>query len=167
MDKIYKAGAGLAAIFMILIALLTLVQIVGRGLGLRVPDAGELAGYCMAASLFLALAYTFRTGGHIRVNLLLHHVGPKSRDLLERWCMICAVIIGGMFAAFSVKLVYDSYIFNDVSTGMMPVPLWIPQLSMAVGAIIFEIALIEEAIHVFRGGQPRYEEPAGSENFTE
>ena len=167
MNKIYQAGAALAAIFMILIALLTLVQIVGRGLGLRVPDAGELAGYCMAASLFLALAYTFRTGGHIRVNLLLQHVNAKFRDLLERWCVVCVAIIGGMFAAFSVKLVYDSYFFNDVSTGMMPVPLWIPQLSMAVGAIIFEIALIEEAIHVFRGGHPHYEEHAGSENFTE
>lgn len=167
MEKIYKAGAFLASIFMVLIALLTLVQIVGRGLSIKVPDAGELAGYCMAASLFLALAYTFRSGGHIRVNLLLHHVNPRLRDLLERWCVLAMAVIGALFCAFSMKLVYDSYIFNDVSTGMMPVPLWIPQLSMALGAIIFEIALIEEVIHVFRGGHPRYEEREGSENFTE
>lgn len=167
MDKIYKAGAFLASIFMVLIALLTLVQIVGRGLSIRVPDAGELAGYCMAASLFFALAYTFRSGGHIRVNLLLQHVNPKFRDLLERWCVLSMALIGALFCAFAIKMVYDSYVFNDVSTGMMPVPLWIPQLSMAIGAIIFEIALIEEVVHVFRGGHPHYEAHEGSENFTE
>ncbi len=167
MEKVYKAGAVLASIFMVLIVVLTLVQVVGRGLSIKVPDAGEFAGYCMAASLFLALAYTFRSGGHIRVNILLLHVSPSIRGVLEKWCMSLIVIIGALFCAFSIKLVYDSHVFNDVSTGMVPVPLWIPQLSMAIGALLFEIALIEETIHVFRGGHPRYEAHEGTETFNE
>ncbi len=75
-------------------------------------------------------------------------------------------LIGACFAAFATKLVMDSYEFGDVSTGMMPVPLWIPQVSMALGAILFEVAVTEELIRVARGAHPRYENAEG-EAFTE
>jgi TRAP-type C4-dicarboxylate transport system permease small subunit len=167
LDRLYAAGAILAAIFLVLIAALTLAQVVGRMIGVLVPDAGDLAGYAMAASIFLALAHTFRSGGHIRVNLLLIHVPRRLRHALECGCLAVLALVGALFAAFSVKLVMDSYEFGDVSTGMMPVPLWIPQVSMAVGALLLEIAVIEELVRVVRGQEPRYERAEGAEAFTE
>ncbi len=75
-------------------------------------------------------------------------------------------LIGACFAAFATKLVMDSYEFGDVSTGMMPIPLWIPQVSMALGALLLEIAVLEELVGIFRGHEPRYERSEG-EAFTE
>jgi TRAP-type C4-dicarboxylate transport system permease small subunit len=167
MRLLYAAGAVLAALFMVLIAAITLLQVVGRMLGLAVPDAGEIAGYAMAASIFLALAHTFRSGGHIRVNLLLTHVGPRLRRALEYWCLAFLAVVGGLFAVFSIKLVIDSYAFGDVSTGMMTIPLWIPQISMALGALLLETAVIEEFVHVVRGDKPRYMPATGASAFTE
>lgn len=167
MRLLYAAGAVLAAVFMVLIAAITLLQVLGRMLGLAVPDAGEIAGYAMAASIFLALAHTFHSGGHIRVNLLLTHVGPRLRRALEYWCLALLALVGGLFGVFSIKLVIDSYAFGDVSTGMMSVPLWIPQISMALGAVLLEIAVIEEFVHVVRGNKPRYERAEGAGVFTE
>jgi len=166
LEKLYAAGAVLAAVFMVLIAALTLAQVVGRPIGVVVPDAGDLAGYAMAAATFLALAHTFRSGGHIRVNLLLIHVPRGLRHALECWCLLFLAVIGALFTAFAFKLVLDSYEFGDVSTGMMPVPLWIPQTSMAFGALLLEIAVIEELVRVLRGAEPRYERAEG-EAFTE
>lgn len=156
MRFLYGAGAALAAVCMVLIAALTLIGVIGRIVGVVVPDAGELAGYAMAACFFLALAHTFHSGGHIRVNLLLTHVSPRLRRALEHWCLAFLTVIGGLFTVFSIKLVMDSYAFGDVSTGMMTVPLWIPQVSMALGALLLEIAVIEEFVHVLRGHEPRY-----------
>ena len=167
MRFLYAAGAVLAAVFMVLIAAITLAQVAGRMLGLAVPDAGEIAGYAMAASIFLALAHTFHSGGHIRVNLLLTHVGPRLRRALEYWCLSFLAVVGGLFAVFSIKLVMDSYAFGDVSTGMMSVPLWIPQISMALGALLLEAAVIEEFVHVARGHEPRYVPAEGADAFTE
>lgn len=167
MHMLYAAGAVLAAVFMVLIAGLTLFQVAGRLAGAAVPDAGELAGYAMAASIFLSLAYTLRRGGHIRVNLLLAHVPAGLRRPLEYWCLVALAVVGGMFAWFSVKLVVDSYTMGDVSTGMMSVPLWIPQLSMPIGAILLELAAIEELVHVVRGNEPRYEQGADAPAATE
>ena len=105
LDKLYAAGAVLAAVFMVADRALTLSQVVGRVIGVVVPDAGDLAGYAMAAATFLALAHTFRSGGHIRVNLLLAHVGPRLRYGLECWCLLVLATLGALFAAFSTKLV--------------------------------------------------------------
>jgi len=167
LDRLYAAGGILAAILLLLIALLTLAQVVGRLLGILVPDAGELAGYAMAGATFLALASTFRSGGHIRVNLLLAHVPPGLRRGFEIWCLAVFALIGAMFAAFSVQQVLDSHSFGDVSTGMITIPLWIPQLSMALGAILLEIAIIEEFVNVVRGREPRYERDGAADAFTE
>ncbi|MFH1045217.1 MAG: TRAP transporter small permease [Pseudomonadota bacterium] len=170
LEKLYAAGAVLAAVFMVLIAALTLSQVAGRTIGVAVPDAGDLAGYAMAGAIFLALAHTFRSGGHIRVNLLLIHVHPGLRRALECWCLAFLAAVGALFAVFSVKLVMDSYAFGDVSTGMMVVPLWIPQVSMALGALLLEIAVIEEFVRVVRGHGPRYvraENAEGAAALTE
>jgi TRAP-type C4-dicarboxylate transport system permease small subunit len=153
---------------MVAIAAVTLFQVVGRLLGAAVPDAGELAGYAMAAAIFLSLAHTFRSGGHIRVNLLLTHVRPGVRRALEYWCLALLAVLGALFAWFAVRMVFDSHEMGDVSTGMLPVPLWIPQIGMAAGAVLFEIAVLEEFVHVLRGHEPRYEQPAdGEAAFTE
>ena len=166
LDKLYAAGAVLAAVFLVLIAALTLSQVIGRMIGLLIPDAGDLAGYAMAAATFLALAHTFRSGGHIRVNLLLIHMPRPLRHALECWCLILLAVLGGLFTAFSVMMVVESFTLGDVSTGMMPIPLWIPQSSMALGALLFELAVIEETVRVLRGAEPRYERTEG-EAFTE
>jgi TRAP-type C4-dicarboxylate transport system permease small subunit len=167
LNRLYAAGGILAAFLMVLIALLTLSQVVGRLLGVVVLDAGELAGYAMAGATFLALAPTFRSGGHIRVNLLLTHVRPGLRRALEIWCLLLLTAIGGMFAVFSVQMVFESHSFGDVSTGMITIPLWMPQVPMAVGALLLEIAVIEELVRVLRGREPRYERSDGAEAFTE
>jgi TRAP-type C4-dicarboxylate transport system permease small subunit len=43
-----------------------------------------------------------------------------------------------------------------MGTGMLAWPLWIPQLSFVVGAWVFLIAVLDEAVIVVRGGLPTY-----------
>ena len=52
-----------------------------------------------------------------------------------------------------------SWRFNDMSQGVIAVPLWIPQLGYAAGLVILLIAFVDELIHVLRGNPPRYEKP--------
>jgi hypothetical protein len=44
-----------------------------------------------------------------------------------------------------------------MAQGVVPVPLWIPQLGYAAGLIILAIAFVDELVHVLGGGAPRYE----------
>ena len=54
---------------------------------------------------------------------------------------------------------YQTWLFKDMSTGVIVVPLWIPQLGYSGGLVILLIAFVDELIHVLRGNDPRYEKP--------
>jgi TRAP-type C4-dicarboxylate transport system permease small subunit len=176
LSKIYDLAAALAGIF--LIALLGFVLYsVGPGIGgwlqgvfcgpgslfggaacfgnpitYVAGSADEFAGYCMAASAFLALAATFGRGEHIRVTLILQRFTGRTRRLLELWCLGLAVLLSGYLAWFMVKNCIVSWRLGDMSTGLVATPLWIPQLGLAIGSVIFFIAILEKLVIVARGG---------------
>lgn len=166
LDRIYRASGALAAFFLVMIAVLTLLQIGGRLMSIQVRDAGVFAGFAMAASSFLALAYTLRSGGHIRVTLLISRLKGRARRIAEGWCLLFGTVSVGAFAWFSIVLAWQSYQFNDLSTGMIGVPLWIPQLGMVIGVILLEVAFLEECVRFLRGKDPSYHEIA-TEDHTE
>jgi hypothetical protein len=56
-------------------------------------------------------------------------------------------------------MTYDSWRFHDIAQGVLPVPLWIPQLGYSGGLVILFIAFVDELIHVVQGDSPRYEKP--------
>ncbi len=156
LDWPFHVAGILSALLLAAIAVLTFVQIVGRLLGYLISTGTEFGGYCMAASIFLALAWTLRSGGHIRVNLVIQRLGPAARRGVEIWCLTVGVLAMGVFAYSSIDMTWDSYVFGEVSIGIVPVPLWIPQLTMAVGTVLLEVALIEQLVLVASGREPTY-----------
>src|SRR5881397_2221614 len=110
-----------------------LLGIFGRIFDFQVRGSDAYAGYAMAASGFLALAHTLKRGEHIRVTLVLEHLGPKARSVLERAALVVAMLLAALFAYYSARLAFQSWQFNDISTGNDATPLWIPQLAMAAG----------------------------------
>ena len=97
---------------------------------------------------FLGLAHTFRSGEMIRVGLLstgspAGRAGP-SRSFRWCWGSASSASSPGMRSRFT----YDSYRFNDMAQGVLPVPLWIPQLGYAAGLVILAIAFLDELVHV-------------------
>ena len=116
----------------------------------------------MAAAGFLSLAHTFRKNEHIRVTLLLNALAKGARHYLNLLALVIATLIAANLAWYSVNLVMDSYAFNDLSTDEDATPLWIPQLGMAIGCVIFAIALAEELIYSLRGKSSLRPEDAAS-----
>ncbi len=151
LDLCYDAAAYVAAFFMVGTLAMVLASIVGRILDWFVPGTDAYAGYCMAASGFLALAHTLKRGEHIRVSLLLEHAGVRARRGLELWSLAVATVLAGAFAWYSVRLVVQSWQFNDISTGNDATPLWIPQIAMAFGTIVLAIAFVDELVREWRG----------------
>ena len=76
----YTACGVVSGLALVGIVAFVLIQIVARPLGLVVSWSAEFAGYAMAASSFMGLAYTLNSGGHIRVNLLADRL-PQNAQL--------------------------------------------------------------------------------------
>lgn len=151
LDRLYNAAGILAALFMVGTLAMVLLSIFGRLLNFYVPGTDSYAGYCMAAAGFLALAHTLKYGEHIRVTLLIDHVAPGIRRTLELWALAVATLLAVLFAYYSARLSWQSWQFNDISTGNDATPLWMPQLTMAFGTLVLLVALVDELVLEWRG----------------
>ena len=144
LDFLYDATAWLAALSMIGVLVMVLNSILGRLLNFHLPGSDAYAGYSMAAAGFLALAHTLKKGEHIRVTLVIGRLRGGARRALELLSLSAAVLLAGLFAFYACRLVWQSHLFNDMSTSNDATPLWIPQLSMAVGTVVLFIAFVDE-----------------------
>jgi TRAP-type C4-dicarboxylate transport system permease small subunit len=151
LDALYGATGWLAALFLVGTLVMVLVGIAGRFMHFHVPGTDSYAGYCMAAAGFLALAHTLKRGEHIRVTLVLEHLGVRPRHWMELWSLGAGVLLAGLFAWYSLRLAYQSWEFNDVSTGNDATPLWLPQLSMALGTLVLLVAFVDELVLEAKG----------------
>ena len=151
LDALYDGAAWLAALFMVALLLAVLASVVGRQLHFNIPGTDAYAGYMMAGAGFLALAHTLKRGEHIRVTLLLQVLSPRARRALEVWALAAATVLASLIAFYSMRLVWQSHTFNDISTGNDATPLWLPQLSMAIGTAILAIAFVDELVLELRG----------------
>ncbi len=151
LDGLYSATAAVAAVFMVGLLIMVLLSIAGRQFGFHLPGTDAYAGYLMAGSGFLALAHTLKRGEHIRVTLLLHHLSGRARRALELWALGAGTLLALLFAWYSVRLAWQSHLFNDISTSNDATPLWLPQLGMAFGAVVMALACLDEWVLEWRG----------------
>jgi TRAP-type C4-dicarboxylate transport system permease small subunit len=147
---LYQAFGVVGALFILATLLLQLFAIFGRMAGVTLGGHDAYAGYFLAAGSFLTLAHALRRGDHIRVTLIISRFKGKARLAIEVFCLAAATFLSGYFAFHACKLAWGSWRFGDVSTEIDATPLWIPQLSMALGVTALFLAFAEELIVVLR-----------------
>ena len=146
LNKLYKFSGYIAAIFLIFVAVFILIGISSRIFGFYIRGLAEYSGYCMASASFFALAFTFVEGGHIRITLFLEKLTGLKKRLIEIWCLSVASIFSGYLAFYFIKMLIISYKFQERSEGADEILIWIPQTSVALGAIIFFISVFHKFI---------------------
>jgi len=168
LDGLYRFSGGMAAFCILTITVLVFAQVIlnltdrisgmlfGSAIGLTIPSYADFTGFFLAAASFFALAYTLKQGGHIRVSLFIQRMPKRIRHFVEIWCCGLALAISVYFTWYTALLVVESFIYNDLSPGMIALPIWIPQLAMALGLAVLCIALLDELITAFTGGMPGY-----------
>jgi len=171
LNALYRASTVLAACCLVAIASLVVLQVAGRlvdgarklmgldPLGLLVPSLAEIAGFLLVGASFLALAGTFRNADHIRVSILLQAV-PRAARFLNIWAVAVAFALAAFFTWHAGWLAFDSYRYNEVSFGIIPIPLVFPQTVMTAGLFVFSLALFDDLIVSLSGNAPSFEAAA-------
>jgi TRAP-type C4-dicarboxylate transport system permease small subunit len=171
LDTLYDGAGYLAAGFVFAIFAVMVGASVMREFGLRTGGTDDVVAWFCAAAGFLAMAHTFRRGDFVRVELLIARLGERRARQVE----VLALLVGASFVAFLLwaagLFVYESWDFGDMANGLVAIPLWIPQSSFVVGALLLLAAIVEELIAVLRGRRPSYvvavEERHARGDFTE
>jgi|SRR6476661_294281 len=156
LDRLYFASGALGAVFVALIGVLMIGQSVLREFGVRTGAVNDVVAWFCAAASFFAMAHAFKHGDFVRVTLLLESLPARGRRMLETACLSTAAISVGYLAWWANRFTYDSWSFGEVAQGLLPIPIWIPQASFALGSILLLVAVVDELVIVLRGGKPTY-----------
>ena len=146
LNNLYSYSGYIAAFFLILVAVFILIGISSRIFGFYIRGLAEYSGYCMAASSFFALSYTFIHGGHIRITLFFEKLKGAKKKIIEIWCLSLACIFSGYLAYYFLKMIIISYNFQERSEGADEILIWIPQTSVSLGSIIFFICILHHLV---------------------
>ncbi|MGI9520769.1 MAG: TRAP transporter small permease [Hyphomicrobiaceae bacterium] len=151
LDTLYLMSGLAAALFLIAILVIIVLQMLARWTGQVFPGAPDYAGYCMAAASFLAFAYALNRGAHIRVSIFLNALG-RHRLWGEIACFALGAVISTYFARYAIKGTYWSWKLKDISQGLDATPIWIPQLAMAFGTVLLAICFWDNLIRLLFTG---------------
>ena len=152
LDALYRAASVAAALCLVGILGVIVMQMVARWSALTFPGSAEYAGYLMASASFLAFAAALNSDGHIRVGLFLTALG-RHRWWGELFCFAVGTAAAVYLARYAVKMVYWSRKLNDISQGQDAMPLWIVQLPLAVGAVLLALAFTDNLVSLVLKGR--------------
>lgn len=162
LDRIYLGAAWVSAFTILAIAILISAQIflnfATRVFDLPIPSTipsyADFSGFLLAAATFLAMPYTFRTGGHIKVSLVTARLPQRGRFWAEIAALVGAAFLTGFAVYYIWLLVGESIHYGDVSNGTIPVPLWIPQSAMSAGMSLLCLAVVDSLVQTIARGEP-------------
>ena len=129
-------------------------RVAGTAVNLTIPSYSEIAGYMLASASFLALSYTLMKGGHIRVTLFIKPLNRPLRLFIELLCLAFAFGFSIFASYYMVNLARQSFRFGDLSSGILAIPIWIPQSILSAGLIVLAIALADLFVQTLRRGEP-------------
>ncbi|PRY95007.1 TRAP-type C4-dicarboxylate transport system permease small subunit [Hasllibacter halocynthiae] len=161
LDALYRGAAVLAACCIAAICLLISAQVLlnaGTRAGLplppTIPSYADFAGYLLAAATFLALPWTLRTGGHVRVNLVTSRLPERAAWAVELVVLAAGTGFAGYATTYAAILAEESRRFGDVSSGIVAIPTWIVQLPMVAGLALLTAALGQSLFETWAARRP-------------
>ena len=156
LERIYFGAAVLGAVCIALICTLMVGQSVAREIGIATGAVNDIVSWLCAAAAFFTMAHAFKHGDFVRVTLFLEKMNPSTRRKFEIFSLLVAAVAVAYLAFWACRFTYQSWEFNELAQGLLPLPIWIPQMSFAVGSILLLIAVLDETIIVLRGGVPTF-----------
>lgn len=121
--------------------------------GASVPGVLELSETVLVAAVFLGMAYTGATNGHIAVDLVTDRI-PKavSRWIVAfAWLLTCVILVWMIYAT-GVRAI-DSTMSNETRMGLVNWPLWPARWFIVIGLIAMLFIAITNVIRTARGDE--------------
>jgi TRAP-type C4-dicarboxylate transport system permease small subunit len=156
LDTLYLVSGAIGALFVLLICVLMVGQSILRQFNVPTGAVNDVVAWSCAAASFFAMAHAFKHGDFVRVTLLLEKLGARARRRLEIACLSLGALAVAYLAYWANRFTYDSWAFHEMAQGLLPIPIWIPQASFAIGSLLLLVAVVDELVIVVRGGKPTY-----------
>lgn len=151
--RIFGAFSALCLAGMVGVLLATLIL---RPFGVLVPSSEEIVTFLMVGMAFFGFVYAYAEGVHVRVDTLHRRLTPSVRHMVEIASHFGAALLCTAVAYNGAKLAWTAFRFNDLSDGLIPIPMWIPMSSLPVGFTLLTFVLLRDGLRIMAGRDLRF-----------
>jgi TRAP-type mannitol/chloroaromatic compound transport system permease small subunit len=156
LERVYLGAAVLGAVCVALICVLMVAQSLAREMGIATGAVNDIVSWLCAAAAFFTMAHAFKHGDFVRVTLFLEKMSDSTRRKFEIFSLLVATASVAYLTFWACRFTFQSWEFNELAQGLLPLPIWIPQMSFALGSILLLVAVTDELIIVLCGGVPTF-----------
>jgi len=151
-------AAGVIAALLIALAVLVICDMVVERYILNRTTIWQIdaVSYCIMAATFIGSAYVLMTRGHVNVDVLPLHVGPRQRYWLALITMLIALAFCTVLFVLGTLYWYEAWSKNWHSDTVWRARLWIPYLAMPVGLGLLVLQYIGELLSLIGGLTPPF-----------
>jgi TRAP-type transport system small permease protein len=140
--RVARAASTMAGVAVLAIVVLITYDVLMRHF-LNEPQlfVDEVASFLQILIIFGGLAYTFRTGGHVRVDLLTTRLSGRARAWLRAAGLALSLAFLVIVIWTTAQSALTAYRYGRVSTVML-YPLWLPMLVIPLGLALLGVIML-------------------------
>jgi TRAP-type C4-dicarboxylate transport system permease small subunit len=146
--RVVSRVAGAVAAGLIALAVLVIVDMVVERYMLDRTTIWQIdvVTYSIVSATFIGSAYVLMTRGHVNVDVLPLHVGPRTRYRLAVFTTLLALAFCVVLFVLCSAYWYQAYAGNWRSDTVWRARLWIPYLAMPLGLGLLVLQYLVELI---------------------
>lgn len=152
-DLIIDTGAALAAGLLIALMLATTVKVLFRyGLNQSLIGVDQISGMLLLYIAFLGAAWVLRRNEHVIIDLLLGHVGRRTR-----WLLMLASSLIGAVVCLVVAVFGAMEVINSIERGIrIPAEIEMPRavnlIVIPIGFLLMGLQFLRRAVESLKHG---------------
>jgi TRAP-type C4-dicarboxylate transport system permease small subunit len=116
----------------------------------------DFVTYCVVAATFIGSAYVLMTRGHVNVDVLPLHVGPRMRFWLALGTSLLALAFCVVLFVLGTLYWHEAWANNWHSDTVWRARLWIPLAAMPIGLALLVLQYVAELICLVTGRTPPF-----------
>ena len=150
LDRVATGMAYVAGGLFIVLSFYLTIDVIGRKFfHLSTAVSDEYGGYALAIGGMWALAHTLRSGGHVRIDILLPYLPRTLRAILDYGALAMMILFASVIAIYCWRLAIDSFTTDARAMSFLRTPLFVPQGLMALGFSVLSLeALVVLAVGI-------------------
>lgn len=123
----------------------------------------DLITYCITAATFIGCPYVLLTRGHVNVNVLPLHIGPRGRFALALFAALMSAAFCAVMTVLTFLFWKEAFDQRWVSDTMWRARLWIPYMAMPMGLALLTLQYAVDIACLVTGRAPPFDIPADAE----
>jgi len=148
-DKLSRWFAAGAAMSIVLMMIVMLLDALGRKFVGTVPGAYETTVGLMALAMLLPQAYGQIHRAHIAVDVFSSRFPVKTRSIIMGISALIGAVIFGLLAWLGLVQAWESTLVGEMRVGVIFYPMWPWRWAIPLGAGLFALQLLKTAIGIF------------------